>query len=58
MTVIKIATFLFSEEFDFLYHQIDAVVFWVFTRLSQNQSVTTKWPAVERSQDQNKVRHV
>ena len=36
--------------------QLDAVVFGFLTRTNQNQSGTTEWPAVERRQDQHKLK--
>ena len=48
----------FSEKFSFLCYQLDAVVFWFFTRTNQNQSGATEWPAVERRQDQHELGHV
>ena len=47
----------FSEQFNFPWNQLDAIVFVFFTCRTQNQSRIIKWPAVEQ-QDQDKVRHV
>ena len=57
MTVKKWQKSNFSRNLNFLWTQLDGIVFWLFTRTTQNQSGSTRLQAIEQRQDQHKVRH-
>ena len=49
----------FSELFNILWNQLDAVFSFIFfTWRNQNQNGTTEWPAVEQRQDQQEVIYI
>ena len=47
-----------SKKFNFLWNQLDAIVFLLFHSHNPPKKNTTKWPVVEQRQDQHEVRHV
>ena len=59
MTVNKVAkNQIFQKKFKFISTQLDGGVFWFFTRRTQSQSGSARYPAIEQRQDQHRVIHV
>ena len=49
---------IFLKKFNFLWNQLDAIVFCFFTRTTPQKNLNTEWPVVEQRQDQHEVWHV